>query len=69
MVTIAAIALIFDGYDLVVFGTIVSTLLADPSQLGQLDAAAAGLLGSYALLGVMVGALTTGAIGDYLGRR
>ncbi|MGP4993079.1 MFS transporter [Glutamicibacter ardleyensis] len=69
VVTIAAIALIFDGYDLVVFGTIVSTLLADPSQLGQLDAAAAGLLGSYALLGVMVGALTTGAIGDYLGRR
>ncbi|WP_404288640.1 MFS transporter [Glutamicibacter arilaitensis] len=69
VVAIAAIALIFDGYDLVVFGTIVSTLLADPSQLGQLDAAAAGLLGSYALLGVMVGALTTGAVGDYVGRR
>ncbi|MFK0083180.1 MFS transporter [Glutamicibacter sp. NPDC090743] len=69
VVVIAAIALIFDGYDLVVFGTIVSTLLADPSQLGQLDEAAAGLLGSYALLGVMVGALSTGAIGDYIGRR
>jgi len=69
VVAIAAIALIFDGYDLVVFGTIVSTLLADPSQLGQLDATTAGLLGSYALLGVMVGALSTGAIGDYIGRR
>ncbi|KWR69932.1 MFS transporter [Arthrobacter sp. W1] len=69
VVAIAAISLIFDGYDLVVFGTIVSTLLSDPSQLGQLDEATAGLLGSYALLGVMVGALATGAIGDYIGRR
>ena len=69
VVVIAAIALIFDGYDLVVFGTIVSTLLADPTQLGQLDETTAGLLGSYALLGVMVGALSTGAIGDYIGRR
>jgi AAHS family benzoate transporter-like MFS transporter len=69
VVAIAAIALIFDGYDLVVYGTVVSTLLNDPSQLGAMDAAQAGALGSYALMGVMVGALVTGAFGDYIGRR
>ncbi|EMY32407.1 MFS family benzoate membrane transporter [Arthrobacter crystallopoietes BAB-32] len=69
VVLIAALALIFDGYDLVVYGTVVSDLLRDPSQLGPLDAAQAGALGSYALVGVMVGALVAGAVGDYLGRR
>ena len=69
VVSIAAIALIFDGYDLVVYGTVVSGLLNDPTQLGQLDPAQAGALGSYALMGVLVGALTTGAVGDYVGRR
>lgn len=69
VVAIAATALLFDGYDLVVYGTVVSTLLRDPSQLGALDPAQAGALGSYALMGVMVGALAAGAIGDFLGRR
>ncbi|WP_371130765.1 MFS transporter [Arthrobacter sp. SDTb3-6] len=69
VVAIAALALVFDGYDLVVYGTVVSTLLGDPTQLGEIGPATAGVLGSWALLGVMVGALATGAIGDYLGRR
>lgn len=69
VVAIAAIALVFDGYDLVVYGTVLSTLLKDPSQIGALNPAQAGALGSYALMGVMVGALVTGAIGDYIGRR
>lgn len=69
VVLIAALALVFDGYDLVVYGTVVSSLLRDPSQLGPLDAAQAGALGSYALVGVMVGALVVGAVGDFLGRR
>jgi AAHS family benzoate transporter-like MFS transporter len=66
---IAAAALLFDGYDLVVYGTVVSSLLRDPSQIGALEAAQAGALGSYALMGVMVGALAAGAVGDFLGRR
>lgn len=69
VMAIAATALIFDGYDLVVYGTVVPALLRDPSQLGVLDAAQAGALGSYALMGVLVGALTAGAVGDFLGRR
>jgi MFS transporter, AAHS family, benzoate transport protein len=69
IVTLATIAIVFDGYDLVVYGTILPMLLDDPSQLGAISPAQAGALGSYALVGVMVGALASGAIGDYLGRR
>lgn len=66
---IACAALVFDGYDLTIYGTVMPTLLNDPSQLGAMDAATAGALGSYAMLGVLVGALICGSVGDYLGRR
>jgi AAHS family benzoate transporter-like MFS transporter len=69
VVVLCTMALVFDGYDLVVYGTVVPTLLADPTQLGELSPARAGALGSYALVGVLVGALTAGAIGDWIGRR
>lgn len=69
VVAIAAMALIFDGYDLVVYGAIVPMLLDDPTQLGAINATEAGALGSAALLGVMVGALVAGGVGDYVGRR
>lgn len=60
---IACTALIFDGYDLTIYGTVLTTLMNDPSQIGQLTPAVAGTLGSYALMGVLVGALTCGAVG------
>lgn len=66
---IACAALVFDGYDLTIYGTVMPTLMNDPSHLGELDAATAGALGSYAMLGVLAGALICGGIGDYLGRR
>ncbi|WP_030618139.1 MFS transporter [Streptomyces fulvoviolaceus] len=69
IVAIATAALVFDGYDLVVYGTVVPVLLRDPSQIGTLTVGQAGALGSYALVGVMVGALTAGAVGDHIGRR
>ena len=69
VVAIAALALVFDGYDLVVYGTVLPILMQDAGQLGEISAAQAGALGSYALVGVMVGALVTGALGDHLGRR
>ena len=62
-------ALLFDGYDLVIFGVVLPGLLKDPSQIGQLEPAVAGLLGSYALIGVLIGSLICGAIGDFFGRR
>ena len=62
-------ALLFDGYDLVIYGTVLPGLLADPSQIGKFDVATAGLLGSWALIGVLVGSLVCGAVGDFFGRR
>ncbi len=69
VVAISTLALIFDGYDLVVYGTVVPVLLGDPTQLGALSPQQAGALGSYALVGVMVGALVAGSVGDRIGRR
>lgn len=66
---IASFALVFDGYDLTIYGTVLPTLLADPSHIGDLDPGTAGALGSYAMLGVLFGALFAGAIGDFIGRR
>lgn len=62
-------ALLFDGYDLVIYGTVLPGLLADPGQIGKFDVATAGLLGSWALIGVLVGSLICGAVGDFFGRR
>ena len=66
---IVRMALVFDGVDLTVYGTVLSTLLDDPSQIGRVDAATAGALGAYALIGVLVGPLTCGFLGDHFGRR
>ena len=69
VLAVVAMSILFDGYDLVIYGAILPTLMSDPSQIGELGAAQAGALGSYALIGVMIGALTAGAIGDRIGRR
>jgi AAHS family benzoate transporter-like MFS transporter len=69
IVALATCGLIFDGYDLVVYGAVVSTFLRDATHIGNVTPATAGLLGSFALVGVMVGALLAGAIGDIVGRR
>jgi MFS transporter, AAHS family, benzoate transport protein len=69
VVALALVGLIFDGYDLVVYGACVSTFLRDPSHLGPVTPAIAGQLGSYALFGVLVGALLAGSVGDIIGRR
>ena len=69
IVALATVGLVFDGYDLVVYGAVVSTFLRDATQIGPVAPAVAGLLGSCALVGVMVGALLAGAVGDLLGRR
>ncbi|MEV4730228.1 MFS transporter [Saccharopolyspora sp. NPDC049426] len=69
VVALSTIVLVFDGYDLVVYGTILPTLLKDPTQLGAITPGQAGTLGSYALIGVLVGALVAGALGDLIGRR
>ena len=69
VVSLATVGLVFDGYDLVVYGAVVSTFLRDASHIGTVTPAIAGLLGSYALVGVLIGALLAGVVGDIVGRR
>lgn len=96
---IALAGLIFDGYDLVIYGAVMPSFRepgglifnalsveqqhaltaaasAGPNQLtdAMREALAAastlgGTLGSWALLGMLVGALSIGAVGDRIGRR
>jgi MFS transporter, AAHS family, benzoate transport protein len=69
VVGLATLGLIFDGYDLVVYGAILPVFLKNPGEIGAVSAGTAGALGSYALIGVLVGALIAGALGDIIGRR
>ncbi|WP_051215702.1 MFS transporter [Granulicoccus phenolivorans] len=73
VVTLAFLGLVFDGYDLVVYGAVLPRfLLGEPGNavLGTpLTAAQAGVVGSYAMIGVTIGALVAGTLGDIIGRR
>lgn len=64
---ICGCAVMFDGYDLSVFGTTIPALLA--YEPWGLDAAEAGVIASYALMGMLVGTLVCGVATDLLGRR
>jgi AAHS family benzoate transporter-like MFS transporter len=61
------VAIVFDGYDLVVYGSTVPSLLAYKEW--QLTPASIGTIGSLALVGMLVGTLFVGALTDVLGRR
>ncbi|WP_207625421.1 MFS transporter [Paenalcaligenes suwonensis] len=60
-----AYIIIFDGYDLAVLGVILPSIMTE----WNLSGAAAGLLGSYTLIGMMVGALSLSALSDKLGKK
>ncbi|MFC5698806.1 MFS transporter [Pseudomonas sp. GCM10022186] len=60
-----ALIIIFDGYDLVIYGVVLPALM----QAWNLTALQAGLLGSCALVGMMLGALFFGPLSDRIGRR
>lgn len=62
---ICALLLIFDGYDLFIYGVVLPVLMDEWS----LSPAQAGALGSYALFGMMFGALFFGTLADRIGRR
>lgn len=60
-----AFTIVFDAYDLVIFGSAVPVLIEEWS----LTPAQAGTLGSYALIGMMLGALIFGPLADKFGRK
>lgn len=55
----------FDGYDLIVYGSVLPTLMKEWS----LSPDQAGWLGSAALMGMMCGAILLGSLADRVGRR
>jgi MFS transporter, AAHS family, benzoate transport protein len=57
----------FDGYDLIVYGTVVPALLE--YQPWSLTAERVGFIGSYAVIGMLFGALLAGTVTDIIGRR
>jgi AAHS family benzoate transporter-like MFS transporter len=61
------LVVVFDGYDLIVYGAVVPKLLVEPGW--DLTPSTAGTIGSLAFLGMLVGALTAGWVADRLGRR
>ncbi|MFD9741840.1 MFS transporter [Umezawaea sp. NPDC059074] len=65
VVGLCGLAIAFDGYDLVVYGTTIPSLLKE----WQIGPAEAGRIGGYALIGMLVGALLVGTITDLYGRR
>lgn len=58
---------VFDGYDLIVYGTVQSALINDTGW--GLTKATAGTVGSMAFAGMMLGAVCAGRMADTWGRR
>jgi AAHS family benzoate transporter-like MFS transporter len=68
VIVLCWVTITLDGYDLIVYGAIVPALLRD-STFGPLTPAQAGAIGSYALVGMLLGALAVGTLTDLIGRR
>jgi AAHS family benzoate transporter-like MFS transporter len=66
-VLVCWLLVVFDGYDLIVYGTVQSSLIADTGW--GLTKATAGTVGSMAFLGMMIGAVFAGRMADSWGRR
>ncbi|WP_033292572.1 MFS transporter [Amycolatopsis jejuensis] len=67
VVAVCFACITFDGYDLIVYGTVMPVLLHGDGW--HLTPSAAGLIGSYTFIGMLVGTLTVGTITDLVGRR
>lgn len=67
VVAVCFAAIVFDGYDLIVYGSTIPSLLEyEPWALTRAEA---GAIGSYALLGMFFGAILAGTLTDRFGRR
>ncbi|CAN7368797.1 MFS transporter [Arthrobacter sp. LjRoot14] len=66
-VLVCWLLVVFDGYDLIVYGTVQSSLISETGW--GLNKATAGTIGSMAFLGMMIGAIFAGRMADSWGRR
>ncbi|WAH98818.1 MFS transporter [Arthrobacter sp. MMS18-M83] len=66
-VLVCWLLVVFDGYDLIVYGTVQGSLITETGW--GLTKATAGTLGSMAFLGMMIGAIFAGRMSDSWGRR
>lgn len=67
VILLCFVAIVFDGYDLIVYGAIVPDLLA--YEEWGLTPVETGAYGSYALAGMFIGAILVGYLTDVVGRR
>ncbi|MFF5979265.1 MFS transporter [Streptomyces olindensis] len=67
VLAICGVAIVADGYDVVIYGAVIPSLLHEHGW--ALTPAGAGLIGSFALIGMLIGATTLGTLTDTLGRR
>ncbi|MBX7444159.1 MULTISPECIES: aromatic acid/H+ symport family MFS transporter [unclassified Arthrobacter] len=66
-VLVCWLLVVFDGYDLIVYGTVQASLISDTGW--GLTKATAGTIGSMAFVGMMIGAVFAGRMSDTWGRR
>lgn len=67
VVAICFAAIVFDGYDLIIYGSTIPALLS--YEPWSLSPAQVGAIGGYALLGMLFGAVASGPLADRFGRR
>ncbi|MFF0527876.1 MFS transporter [Nocardia amikacinitolerans] len=67
VVLLCFLTIVADGYDLIVYGATVPSLLDEPGW--GMTTGTAGLIGSWTLVGLMVGFLVAGPLTDRIGRR
>ncbi|MDF0732887.1 aromatic acid/H+ symport family MFS transporter [Pseudomonas entomophila] len=65
IMALCGLLLIFDGYDLFIYGVVLPVIMKE----WGLTPLQAGALGSYALFGMMFGALAFGSLADRIGRK
>lgn len=65
IVALCGLVILFDGYDLTIYGAAVPRMIA---EFG-ITPATAGVIGSGALVGMMIGAMVFGSLADRVGRR